>query len=127
MSVLKKYEDMLGGSTEKLIKIPEAFDQYIRRANKKKIKFELSLHQFDFLCKQPCFHCGIEHLDKPMGVDRVNNKLGYIVGNVAPCCWNCNRAKSDMSQKEFYEYKLRLSGKKVKKSAPNLNSKSFRR
>lgn len=35
------------------------------------------------------------------GIDRINSNLGYIIGNVNPCCWICNRAKSDLSLDDF--------------------------
>lgn len=38
------------------------------------------------------------------GVDRINSKLGYIYGNVLPCCKKCNLAKSDMEYNEFIEH-----------------------
>lgn len=27
------------------------------------------------------------------GIDRVDNKVGYLLSNSVPCCWNCNQAK----------------------------------
>jgi len=35
------------------------------------------------------------------GLDRVNNDLGYVLGNVVPCCAYCNIAKNDQSYEEF--------------------------
>lgn len=36
------------------------------------------------------------------GIDRVNNDIGYEVGNVVACCGVCNTAKMRMSVDEFY-------------------------
>jgi hypothetical protein len=35
------------------------------------------------------------------GIDRINPSLGYVVGNVVPCCARCNVAKNNMSVEEF--------------------------
>ena len=43
----------------------------------------------------PCFYCG-EYLDDSTGVglDRCDNKKGYTLNNVVPCCARCNRMKN---------------------------------
>jgi len=38
------------------------------------------------------------------GIDRINSNIGYIEGNVVPCCKHCNRAKNTMSDSEFREW-----------------------
>lgn len=35
------------------------------------------------------------------GIDRVDNNIGYKIGNVVPCCWTCNKAKGSSSHEEF--------------------------
>ena len=58
-----------------------------------------------------CFYCGkapqysewIKDLGKIMfnGIDRVDNSIGYVPGNVVACCKQCNTFKSDISVKKF--------------------------
>jgi hypothetical protein len=47
------------------------------------------------------------------GIDRVDNEIGYVRGNSAPCCTICNRMKRELSYSGFlnhvrkiYEYSL---------------------
>jgi hypothetical protein len=35
------------------------------------------------------------------GLDRVDNTLGYLPGNVVACCTQCNGAKLNYTQEEF--------------------------
>ena len=35
------------------------------------------------------------------GIDRIDSSKGYIEGNVVPCCYPCNKAKSIMSPAEY--------------------------
>ncbi len=35
------------------------------------------------------------------GIDRIDSNVGYILENCVPCCFPCNFAKSDRTQKEF--------------------------
>ena len=43
------------------------------------------------------------------GIDRKNNEIGYLPGNVVSCCVTCNRAKNKMSYEEFLAYLHRVS------------------
>lgn len=36
------------------------------------------------------------------GLDRVNSQLGHVEGNLVTCCYDCNKAKSALSQTEFF-------------------------
>lgn len=36
-------------------------------------------------------------------VDRVSSKRGYIEGNCRPCCWGCNRLKSNRNPESAYQ------------------------
>ena len=51
------------------------------------------------LWNQPCFYCGdrIEGI----GIDRVDNTLGYVNGNLTPCCTFCNTLKAHFPQNTF--------------------------
>lgn len=42
------------------------------------------------------------------GIDRVDSSLPYEIGNVVPCCKNCNFAKNDMSLNEFRDHIARM-------------------
>jgi hypothetical protein len=56
----------------------------------------------------PCHYCGSELPVNGHGMDRINPGIGYVWGNLRPCCTNCNIAKNDMTESEFREWSLRL-------------------
>ena len=80
--------------------------------------FELTFLDFGILTKQNCYYCGIEPYIKTdrtktnrsngeyiyNGIDRKDNKKGYILDNCVPCCKICNRMKSDMTYEEFINH-----------------------
>ncbi len=91
------------------------YAQYRLRSRRKGLDFSISLSDFLILSEQKCHYCGSQHSNKCVveggngeflynGLDRRNNKLGYTIDNVAPCCKICNVAKSVMSEKEFFEW-----------------------
>lgn len=45
-----------------------------------------------------------DYVSRAYQLDRKDNNLGYTKENVVPCCWNCNRMKSDIYTYE--EFKL---------------------
>ncbi len=91
------------------------FSEYRRVASNAKRSFSLSIEQFRALVESVCFYCGNEpklrasHGNKKKlirwhpvnGIDRVDNHLGYESSNCVPCCVRCNRAKLEMSGREF--------------------------
>ena len=62
------------------------------RINKK--MFTLTLEEYSKLVTQPCVYCGISLLDEcGVSLYRIINSAGYQLGNVLPCCKNCNWIK----------------------------------
>lgn len=84
---------------------------YRQGAKTRGYEFSLSKEEFLFLLTSPCFYCASPPQENILrnnlgvnGIDRLDNSLGYISGNVVPCCSRCNTAKSSMSYKEFMEW-----------------------
>lgn len=44
------------------------------------------------------------------GIDRIDNRYGYVAGNVASCCMQCNLSKNDYSFAEFIAWIDRVHG-----------------
>lgn len=98
----------------------------IHNAKKRGIPFHLSIDEVLELTSGNCWYCGAEpelrrrvwksHTAgwektvefKSNGIDRVDNSLGYIVGNCVSCCRECNRMKSTMSRDEFLGWARRI-------------------
>ena len=43
------------------------------------------------------------------GIDRKNSNLGYSLENIVPCCFICNRGKSNMNYEDWKNYLIKLS------------------
>lgn len=43
-----------------------------------------------------CNYCGGPLPEVGYGIDRLNNRLGYVHGNVVPCCEQCNEKKGSL-------------------------------
>ena len=68
--------------------------QYIQRAKKKGVSFELTKETFEGLVIGDCGYCK-RSPTKWFGVDRVVPSLGYVIDNVVSCCFDCNLDKFD--------------------------------
>lgn len=75
---------------------------YRTGARTRKIDFNLSFDYFLTFWNKPCHYCGSKI--NGIGLDRINNKKGYIVNNVVPCCIVCNKMKSIKTIKEFIKH-----------------------
>jgi hypothetical protein len=58
---------------------------------------EWSLTKWEYysMIARACEYCGGALPVYGIGLDRVDTKLGYLPGNVVPCCTVCNRVKQD--------------------------------
>ena len=93
---------------------------WLRRRNKTRkngpLVWALSLEQFLQITSSPCHYCGIAWSKnfpnrkdtgktngnyKHNGIDRLDNRVGYIPSNCVPCCMTCNTAKAQMTVSEF--------------------------
>lgn len=92
-------------------------------------QWKLTDDQFYDISQRDCFYCGAKpHRVKRSvngtgdftynGVDRVDSRKGYTVGNVVPCCRRCNTAKSDMTTAEFRAWVLSVAAMAEQWRAP---------
>jgi hypothetical protein len=57
----------------------------------------LTDEQFINYWNTPCHYCDSSILEeKGIGLDRLNNNLGYETSNVVPCCGDCNYIRGDI-------------------------------
>ena len=95
--------------------------RYKSKAEEREYCFELQENEFFKIIQENCIYCGQEpnmelkdsgrnSFDgfKFNGVDRVDNSIGYILGNSVPCCKICNMAKSTLTKTEFFEWTKRV-------------------
>jgi hypothetical protein len=57
------------------------------------LKTDLDLELVDTFISKPCSYCGETN---GIGLDRIDNSLGHVYGNVVPCCYRCNFLRKDM-------------------------------
>lgn len=88
-------------------------------ADSRNIKFDLSFMSLKRLMEQKrCFYTGRSFDPKgdfALSIDRVDNKLGYVEGNVVACTVEMNRKKADITIDEIEMIYLAI--KKAKKKA----------
>lgn len=79
-----------------------SYEQYRAGAVNRSLEFEIDSLTFNSLKFQPCYLCGIVPVDgKENGIDRIDNKQGYLVENCAPCCGTCNFMKWAFDLEDF--------------------------
>ena len=76
------------------------FSEIKGKAKWRNINFSLPFKLYESqLWGKPCHYCGCEI--EATGLDRKDNDKGYEVGNVVPCCHNCNNKKGIKPYEEF--------------------------
>ena len=92
---------------------------YKKGASVRNLDFKLDIEEFKAITQQPCYYCGIPpqqviHTAHSKiisythnGIDRINNGVGYVKGNVVACCTICNYAKGTQTLKEFVAWVAR--------------------
>lgn len=91
------------------------YNRYARQAFRRQKPFELTRNEFLHIIKLKCHYCGIEPNKeypninyKVLGIDRIDNNLGYIISNCVPCCKECNFAKVKLSSEQFLNLIVRI-------------------
>lgn len=93
-----------------------AYKMYHERcARDRGLAWDLSISEARFIFESNCWYClkspsNVYGLNNPCGkfiysgIDRIDNSIGYKIGNVVPCCKTCNFAKHTMSLIDFDEW-----------------------
>ena len=90
-------------------KISVPYSKYFKRANNKNIEFNITEEQYNKLIILNCYICGkSSDMSNINGIDRINNDIGYIKENVAPCCSECNYMKKNYTLKDFFEKIIKI-------------------
>jgi 5-methylcytosine-specific restriction endonuclease McrA len=76
-------------------------------ARSRGLEYMLTPDQHDALVTGRCVYCGARP-DPFNGIDRVDNERGYVEGNVVTACFDCNRAKGQMTVGEFERWAVRI-------------------
>ncbi len=139
-TLCKKCSAIKSGIHRKGIKVPKlsgklnpfykhgstGYSNYLSRASKRGIPFDLTVEQFKELTSMKCHYCNGTHpsiSDKEMlcGIDKKDPVKGYVYSNCLPCCILCNQAKNSMSYKEFKSWLIRISENFLKPTSKVLN------
>jgi hypothetical protein len=86
----------------------QVYAAYRYKAKQRNLSFSLTLEEFEALVNAPCHYCG----DLAMGIDRLDNRIGYInaaVRNCVPACQECNFAKRVMLPESFVRMCVRVA------------------
>lgn len=80
--------------------VPERrFKMYQKNARHRGIVFELTLEQFKGWWRRACGYCNDPIAT--IGLDRIDNAIGYVVGNITSCCLVCNYMKKTWAREFF--------------------------
>jgi hypothetical protein len=83
-------------------------------AKQRGLEFNITMEEYVSFQNCKCQYCGDNM--KVIGLDRVDNNIGYVSGNVVPCCSICNKMKNNMNINDFYKHIERIyNGSKHRK------------
>lgn len=98
------------GSLAALTATEARYRKYFKSAGMRSFAFELSYNEFERIVKDKCHYCRTSADKVVMGVDRKDNKVGYVIGNCLPACKWCNMAKGKMSYTAFLNQSNKRNG-----------------
>ncbi len=104
-----KIGQTIEGKIRKLYK----YTHYKASAKVKNLSFEIEENYFNLLIGSECYYCSQY---PSLGVDRLDNNVGYVKKNCVPCCKICNFMKSNYTLKVFLGH-----ASKIKQNHPQLN------
>lgn len=78
------------------------YSGYKKSARERHVDFLITFEVFQQITQNPCWYCN--SIKEPMGIDRIDNKQGYILANCRPCCSVCNYMKRTMTVEVFLNH-----------------------
>ncbi len=102
--------------SKKLFKYGEnaKYYRFLSESKNRNINNEISEDIYNLTISQPCTYCKNNFVDGCRGIDRINSEIGYIIGNIIPCCYTCNLMKNILDKNDFFKHLKRIYDYKVK-------------
>lgn len=94
-------EKVKQNNENKINSIELQYGVYKRSAELKQLDFIITFEEYAEIVKNPCHYCGVLHNRGFNGIDRDNNKKGYILENCVSCCKMCNYMKNVLDGEVF--------------------------
>lgn len=95
---------------EKLFKYSQnaSFTRFINESKNRSINNDITKETYELIITFPCNYCKNIFENGSRGIDRINSTIGYIYGNITPCCYTCNSMKGILSHDEFFKHLKRI-------------------
>jgi hypothetical protein len=99
------------------------YSKFIYESKNRNINNIISKETYDLIISLSCNYCkntfdnGLSEPHKnsqgnfirgSRGIDRIDSTIGYIYGNITPCCYTCNIMKNILTQEEFFKHLKRI-------------------
>ena len=82
------------------------YHQYKKRAKKSNLIFEFTEEDCKSFYETNCTYCNDKI--KGIGIDRLDNSIGYTKDNCVPCCSTCNYMKHILNFEDFKKHILKI-------------------
>lgn len=100
---------------------------HVQGCLKRRLDNLITIDEYETFTKKCCHYCGMPPLNKTKykhyanmkynGIDRIDNALPYVLGNLVPCCKLCNAMKSSLSEASFLIHILTIASHTVGSAA----------
>lgn len=85
------------------------YNNYKKWAKSREKLFDITLKQFLTFIDVPCYYCGGQV--SKVGLDRIDNAIGYTIDNVVSCCTRCNKMKLDINLPEWLLHMQKITSR----------------
>lgn len=95
---------------EKIFKCSQntSFSRFINESKNRLLNNDITKETYDTIITLPCNYCKNSFVNGSRGIDRIDSTIGYVYGNITPCCYTCNLMKGILSQEEFFKHLKRI-------------------
>lgn len=77
------------------------YGKFINNCGRRDKDVEITKDDYNNILKYRCYYCNNVNNPNQIGIDRLNNDIGYTLDNIKACCGECNIMKGVLSEDDF--------------------------
>lgn len=114
-------DEILNNNVLKLFKYGEnaLYSKFKYECADRKIHNGINKIIYNNIITKSCNYCKNNFVNGARGIDRIDSTIGYIPGNIVPCCYTCNIMKNILSVNNFFAHLKSIYDYKIKKIITN--------